>query len=78
MTRQALSLRLKARSDIHSRITERCFDLLESILRSTRDHIANCPCTDGCPSCIQSPKCGNNNEPLDKAAALSILDLLLG
>ena len=59
-------------------IAERCFDLLESILRSTRDHIANCPCTDGCPSCIQSPKCGNNNEPLDKDAALSILDLLLG
>lgn len=58
-------------------IAERGFDLLESLLRSTRDHIAACPCSDGCPSCIQSPKCGNNNEPLSKPAALSILDLLL-
>jgi DEAD/DEAH box helicase domain-containing protein len=59
-------------------IAERCFDMLEALLRSTRDHIAACPCRDGCPSCIQSPKCGNNNETLDKDAALRILDLLVG
>ncbi|HEY3266768.1 MAG TPA: DEAD/DEAH box helicase [Armatimonadota bacterium] len=58
-------------------ISERCFEILEPLLRATREHIAACPCTSGCPSCIQSPKCGNNNEHLDKDAALIILDMLL-
>jgi DEAD/DEAH box helicase domain-containing protein len=45
-------------------------------LRDTRNLIRDCPCEDGCPSCIQSPKCGNWNEPLDKDLALSLLKIL--
>ncbi|MDQ1599564.1 MAG: box helicase protein, partial [Actinomycetota bacterium] len=46
-------------------------------LTATRDAIAACECLDGCPSCVQSPKCGNGNEPLDKAGARSLLDVVL-
>jgi DEAD/DEAH box helicase domain-containing protein len=47
-------------------------------LSATLGVIEACPCASGCPSCVQSPKCGNGNEPLDKAAAAALLRALLG
>ena len=60
-------------------ISELGYDKIEELWQATLKTIKECPCRDGCPSCIQSPKCGNNNHPLDKKAALMILkDLLSG
>jgi DEAD/DEAH box helicase domain-containing protein len=56
---------------------ERGYEIAATWLKVTRDAIAACACPDGCPSCVYSPKCGNGNEPLDKAGAVRLLDALL-
>ena len=56
---------------------ERGFQAAQVWLAATRDAIAACECPDGCPSCVQSPKCGNRNNPLSKAGAVSLLSLIL-
>ena len=58
-------------------IAEKGFDLVEELWQTTLKAVAECPCEDGCPSCVQSPKCGNNNKPLDKKAAQVLLEGLL-
>ena len=58
-------------------IAEKGFELLPELWQATLDVIEACPCDGGCPSCVQSPKCGNFNQPLDKAAAALILRWLL-
>jgi DEAD/DEAH box helicase domain-containing protein len=58
-------------------IAERGFDVFEGWVGDTAKLIAGCPCDHGCPSCVQSPKCGNLNEPLDKAGALELLEAML-
>ena len=56
---------------------ERAFGVAADWLGATRAAIASCACEHGCPSCVQSPKCGNGNAPLDKAGAVRVLDLVL-
>ncbi|GAA2510224.1 DEAD/DEAH box helicase [Pilimelia columellifera] len=56
---------------------ERAYEVAPGWLTATRDTIAECGCATGCPSCVQSPKCGNGNNPLAKDAAISVLDVVL-
>jgi DEAD/DEAH box helicase domain-containing protein len=59
-------------------IAERGFDVFEPWVADTERLLAGCPCESGCPSCVQSPKCGNLNEWLDKGGALTLLRRMLG
>ncbi|KAD4060151.1 DEAD/DEAH box helicase [Arthrobacter yangruifuii] len=56
---------------------ERGYEAARIWLAATRDAIRACECDGGCPSCVQSPKCGNKNNPLDKKGAVTLLDVLL-
>jgi DEAD/DEAH box helicase domain-containing protein len=54
-------------------IARRGFDVFERLVVDAAKLIGECPCSDGCPSCVQSPKCGNLNEPLHKQGALGLM-----
>lgn len=56
---------------------ERAFESFGTWLQATHDTVRACRCDTGCPSCVQSPKCGNGNEPLDKAGAVRLLAAVL-
>jgi DEAD/DEAH box helicase domain-containing protein len=59
-------------------IAEKGYEMIKDLWEATYQIISECPCQDGCPSCIQSPKCGNNNQPLDKKASVILLEELTG
>jgi DEAD/DEAH box helicase domain-containing protein len=58
-------------------ISEKLYELIEPLFSTTLRLVKDCECEVGCPSCIYSPKCGNENEPLDKQAAIIILEDIL-
>ncbi|MFW6012907.1 MAG: DEAD/DEAH box helicase [Candidatus Bipolaricaulota bacterium] len=57
-------------------IAEKCYGVARSLFQTTYELVKDCECKGGCPSCIYSPQCGNDNQPLDKTATLSLLDQL--
>jgi DEAD/DEAH box helicase domain-containing protein len=59
-------------------LAQRGFEVVLELLQATLKHLQTCACEDGCPSCIHSPKCGSGNKPLDKKAAILILEFLTG
>jgi DEAD/DEAH box helicase domain-containing protein len=58
-------------------LTNRVYDIIEELIIKTNEHVKLCNCTDGCPSCIYSPKCGSGNYPLDKRGCTALFDKLL-
>jgi DEAD/DEAH box helicase domain-containing protein len=56
---------------------ERGYRSADIWLGATAQAIAACRCPHGCPSCVQSPKCGNGNDPLDKSGAIAVLHAVL-
>ena len=58
-------------------LTRQAFKRAKNLLENTLDVIRACPCESGCPSCVHSPKCGSGNRPIDKVAAIFILDRII-
>ncbi len=58
-------------------LTEKSFELIIEIVKTTLELVRDCKCEVGCPACVYSPKCGNENKPLDKKATILILKELL-
>ncbi|WP_416839879.1 DEAD/DEAH box helicase [Haloferax sp. DFSO52] len=59
-------------------LTRAGYDIVERLMRQTAALIDDCDCEDGCPSCVQSPQCGNANDPLAKETAVALLESLTG
>jgi DEAD/DEAH box helicase domain-containing protein len=59
-------------------LAQRGFEIILQLLEQTLDLIKGCPCEEGCPSCIYSPKCGSGNKPLDKKGSIMVLEALTG
>jgi DEAD/DEAH box helicase domain-containing protein len=59
-------------------LAKRGYEVITELLEKALDLVKTCGCEEGCPSCIHSPKCGSGNKPLDKEAAVRLLECLLG
>ena len=59
-------------------LAARGYEIILDLIERTKELITSCDCTEGCPACIHSPKCGSGNKPLDKAAAITLLQYLSG
>lgn len=59
-------------------LADRAYKVFDELLMSVLDLVEKCPCEDGCPSCIHSPKCGHGNIPLDKQGCIRLLKLMTG
>jgi DEAD/DEAH box helicase domain-containing protein len=58
-------------------ITRQGFRAFETLVADAHRLVGECPCESGCPSCVQSPKCGNLNEPLNKAGCVEVMARML-
>jgi DEAD/DEAH box helicase domain-containing protein len=58
-------------------ISEKLYAEFERWARTAHDLVARCPCDEGCPACVLSPRCGDGNQPMDKRAALEVLAQLV-
>ena len=58
-------------------LVRQAFKKAEDLLTHTLNAIKDCPCDNGCPSCVHSPKCGSGNRPIDKAAAVFVINQML-
>ena len=59
-------------------LAERVYEVIEELLTKVVELLSECPCEEGCPACVYSPKCGSGNKPLDKEGALLLTRALLG
>ena len=59
-------------------LAARLFEIFEKLMSKALTFVTKCPCEDGCPSCIYSPRCGSGNHPLDKKAVTALLEIFLG
>ncbi len=56
----------------------RAFKDLDRLIRTASEILSGCPCETGCPACCLSPRCGNDNQPMDKAGGAALARMLLG